>query len=185
MSLCRTGDFPFRFRCGRSGLRKNAENVWLGIGGNIGDVLRRFGHLRYELHRERDIMLVEGSSILRNPPFGYIYQPDFYNAICRIRTRLEPLRLLQRMQRIEKRFRRRRSFRDAPRTLDIDILFYGNRKICRPGLVIPHPRWIYRESVRIPLSEMGFSQGTLSYRIWERYAKRHSGLCAGSKEFYG
>ena len=146
----RTKRFPARFsESGGCGAR-----VLLGIGGNLGDVPRRFDALLTVLRRMRDIKVLESSPILKNPPFGYLDQPDFYNAVLLICTRLEPLELLYRMQRIERRFGRKRLFKDAPRTLDLDLIFYEKRRIERPGLKIPHPGWKVRDSVLLPMMKM-------------------------------
>ncbi|GEM_PF-192748 len=152
LTLLRTPLFPWR--SSRQALQQGEHEVWLGIGGNLGDPLRRFGHLWHFLKRQKDLRLLESSPILVNPPFGYLEQPDFHNAVLRIATSLPPRRLLRRLQEIERRFGRVRSFKDAPRTLDIDILFYEDRQVQRPELTIPHPRWSERLSVTIPLARM-------------------------------
>jgi len=147
----RTEGFP-----SRETLRRRGEeiDVWLGIGGNLGDVVRRFQRLRHCLKRQPDLRLIESSPILVNPPFGYTDQPDFFNAVLHLRTVLSPLRLLRRILEIERRFGRRRSFKNAPRTLDIDLLFYGTRRIDHPRLQVPHPHWKERLSVTWPLARM-------------------------------
>jgi len=152
LTLLRSEGFPSWSRDAK--LRPGEREVWIGIGGNLGDPLRRFRHLWHFLGRRADMRPLEASPILINPPFGYLEQPDFHNAVLRIATRLEPRELLRRLLEIERRFGRRRSFKDAPRTLDLDILFYGERRVERPGLSIPHPRWRERLSVTIPLSRM-------------------------------
>ena len=126
----------------------------LGLGGNIGDVRRRFSHLLHFLQRERKVQVCQSSSILENPPFGYLDQPFFYNAVIVIKTSMQPHALLAYLHRVEKRFGRVRSFQDAPRTLDLDILFFENRKIETKKLIIPHKEWYKRESVTIPLMEI-------------------------------
>ena len=128
--------------------------VLLGIGGNIGDVPRRFEHLWHYLARSTLLEIIECSPVLINPPFGYREQPDFFNAVLYARTRLTPEGLLRYLLETERRFGRRRSFENAPRTLDIDILLFGMRHIDRPGLKIPHPGWAKRESVTIPMNLM-------------------------------
>jgi len=123
----------------------------LGIGGNIGDVQRRFHHLYYYLLKSPFIEIVETSYILKNPPFGYKKQGDFHNTLFVIKTTLLPFLLLRYILKVEKHFGRKRSFANAPRTLDIDIIFYGNKVINHPTLQIPHPHWKERTSVIIPL----------------------------------
>ncbi|NPA60911.1 MAG: 2-amino-4-hydroxy-6-hydroxymethyldihydropteridine diphosphokinase [Epsilonproteobacteria bacterium] len=141
----------------RGGITKELRGGYrsiLGIGGNIGDVRRRFNHLFVYLQKSRYIYLVETSPILKNPPFGYLNQDYFYNSIIFVRTCLKPKALLRYILRVEKRFGRRRSFPDAPRTLDIDILFYENIRLNSKELIIPHRAWRDRDSVTTPLSLM-------------------------------
>ncbi|MDM5271816.1 2-amino-4-hydroxy-6-hydroxymethyldihydropteridine diphosphokinase [Sulfurovum sp. zt1-1] len=128
------------------------REAMLGIGGNIGDVVRRFEHLFTFLNRSALVHIKETSPILKNPPFGYMDQEDFYNALIRIETDLTPKALLRYILKVEKRFGRKRLFKDGPRTLDIDIIFYENMSINDEKLTIPHPHWFERDSVLIPLA---------------------------------
>ena len=130
------------------------HNVLLGIGGNMGDVPRRFEYLYYFLLKSPFVTVVETSPILRNPPFGYLEQDDFYNAVIHIQTMLMPRALLDYLLRVEKRFGRKRNFENGPRTLDIDMIFYDNREIDTDRLTLPHPHWRKRDSVLIPLAQM-------------------------------
>ncbi|WP_223157421.1 2-amino-4-hydroxy-6-hydroxymethyldihydropteridine diphosphokinase [Sulfurovum sp. bin170] len=123
----------------------------LGIGGNIGDVPRRFNHLFYYLKKSPFVDIIETAPILKNPPFGYINQSYFHNSVIVISTNLQPKALLRYILHCEKRFGRTRSFKDAPRTLDIDMIFYENRVIESRDLTLPHPHWHKRDSVLIPL----------------------------------
>ena len=123
----------------------------LGIGGNIGDVPKRFNHLFYYLRKSPLVDVVETAPIYRNPPFGYLNQDYFYNSIIVIKTQLQPKALLRYILHTEKRFGRKRSFKDAPRTLDIDMIFYENRVIQSRDLTLPHPHWHKRDSVLVPL----------------------------------
>ena len=147
----RTEGFPL---CRPIGRGRGEAELWLGIGGNLGDVPRRFQRLLHLLERQSDLRLAESSPILLNPHFGYLQQPEFCNAVIRLYTHLSPVRALRRVLEIERRFGRKRPFRDAPRTLDIDLLFYGDRRIRRRDLTIPHPRWRERLSVTMPLARM-------------------------------
>jgi 2-amino-4-hydroxy-6-hydroxymethyldihydropteridine diphosphokinase len=123
----------------------------LGIGGNIGDVKRRFNHLFYFLKKSPLIDIVETTPILKNPPFGYLEQQDFYNSLIIVKTCLTPKALLRYILHVEKKFGRRRSFADAPRTLDIDMIFYEKRVMATKELTLPHHGWRDRASVIIPL----------------------------------
>ena len=147
-TLIKTRTYPSRFK------RKAGRKVLLGIGGNIGDVVRRFDHLLYYLKRSTLVRVLETAPILKNPPFGYMDQEDFYNSLVRIETELSPKALLRYLLHVEKIFGRRRFFKDGPRTLDIDIIFYENRVVETKGLTLPHPGWRERASVLIPLSMM-------------------------------
>ncbi len=126
----------------------------LGIGGNIGDVVRRFEHLFNYLEKSKFVTLIETAPILKNPPFGYMEQGDFYNSLILVETNLTPRELLRYVLRVEKFFGRKRLFKDGPRTLDIDIIFYENIIIKTKSLILPHPGWMKRDSVLIPLSMM-------------------------------
>ena len=124
----------------------------VGLGGNVGDVKRRFHHLLFALSRDKRVRIIETSLILKNPPFGYTEQDDFFNSIMRIKTSMQAEEFLQYLLRIEKKYGRQRSFANAPRTLDLDLLFFDNLKINTKTLTLPHPEWDKRESVLIPLA---------------------------------
>ncbi len=131
-----------------------SNRVFLGIGGNIGDTTRVFHKLFAFLSKSNLIDIVETSIIFKNPPFGYSNQNSFYNSIILIQTPLSPKLLLRYIWQIEKRFKRRRTFINAPRSLDIDIIFYNNIRLRDKNLKIPHIGWNKRESVILPLSTM-------------------------------
>ena len=128
--------------------------VTIGIGGNIGDVEKRFNKLFLSLKENTKFDVLMTSALLLNPPFGYLNQNDFLNGIISLKTNLGPNEFLKYMQRLENRFGRKRSFQDAPRTLDIDIIFFDNKKINTKKLIVPHKDWANRESVIIPLNLM-------------------------------
>ena len=128
--------------------------VTVGIGGNIGDVKRRFEHLFINLKRDKRVELLQTSLILKNPPFGYADQDDFFNSIIVLQVSMQPKVFLDYLMRLEKRFERKRSFANAPRTLDLDIIFFDNRVINTKKLQVPHKSWFKRESVTIPLMDI-------------------------------
>lgn len=150
LTLLKGGHFPFT--AAFDSLHR--YEVVVGIGGNLGDVKRRFEHLFYEIKRERRVDLLRSSLILKNPPFGFLEQDDFFNSILVLKTSMQPKFFLEYLMRVEKKFGRRRSFANAPRTLDLDIIFFDNRFIESEKLHIPHPAWHKRESVVIPLSSL-------------------------------
>lgn len=128
--------------------------VTIGIGGNVGDVKRRFEHLFIVLKRDKRVEVTQTSLILKNPPFGFLEQDDFLNSIVVLYTNMQPFTFLDYLMRLEKRFARKRSFANAPRTLDLDIIFFDKRFINTEKLTVPHKSYRERESVMIPLQEL-------------------------------
>ena len=128
------------------------HTITVGIGGNLGNVIQRFKQLYIYLKKSNSFDLVETSPILKNPPFGFLDQPDFYNAIIVLRTNLNPHHSLKRLLRIEQKFKRKREFTNSPRTLDLDIIFFDKLTVAKKDLIIPHLDYQNRDSVMIPLS---------------------------------
>lgn len=153
-----TPHFPYNTKS------RGGKKALLGIGGNIGDVLRRFEHLFVYMNRSSFVHVLETAPILKNPPFGYSEQDDFYNSLLLVETQLTAKMLLRYILRVEKVFGRRRSFKDAPRTLDIDIIFYENMKMDTVELTLPHPGWKNRSSVLIPLKYISYQGFSREYR---------------------
>ncbi len=158
--LYKSPNFPKR-PARKSGYR---YRVLIGVGGNVGDTQRRMEHLWIYLSRMSLLRPVQSGAVLRNPPFGYLDQNDFDNTVIEIATSLQPRALLRLIWRIEKRFGRRRSFPNAPRTLDLDILFFEDRVVQYKELIIPHPHWSERLSVIIPLRSLPSTGKTLRRR---------------------
>jgi len=128
--------------------------VTVGIGGNEGDVKRRFEHLRVFFKRDKRVELLQTALILKNPPFGFLDQDDFFNSIIVLQVSMQPLVFLDYLHRVERKFARKRSFANAPRTLDLDIIFFDNRVVKLDRLTIPHLSWFQRDSVMIPLRDI-------------------------------
>lgn len=126
--------------------------VYLGLGSNLGDRRHNLAQALEMISRQADIK--EVSSIYETEPVGCKDQPLFLNAVCCISTRLGHRQLLNFAKKIEAALGRIPSFPNAPRTMDIDILFYGNRVIKSQDLVIPHPRLNQRAFVLVPLAEI-------------------------------
>ena len=124
----------------------------IGLGGNIGDVTKRFRAVYRYFLRDRRFHVLETSPILKNPPFGYMEQNDFLNAVLLLQTSLSAKELLKNLLHIEKLHKRQRSFKNAPRSLDLDIIFFDNLNIRTKNLRVPHPSWFKRASVIIPLN---------------------------------
>jgi 2-amino-4-hydroxy-6-hydroxymethyldihydropteridine diphosphokinase len=94
------------------------------------------------------------SSIYETDPVGYADQPRFWNLVVRVTTRLSPEELLQQLLEVERRMGRERSFRNAPRVIDLDILLFDDVVLEAPGLSLPHPRMNERAFVLYPLVEL-------------------------------
>lgn len=146
LSLYFTSNFPKNLKASS---KKNF--VLIGIGGNIGNIKRRFDKLFLSLQSDARFDILKTSPLLKNPPFGYLEQNYFLNGVMVLKTNLSPKASLKAFQRYENRYKRKRSFKDAPRTLDIDIIFFNDQKISTQELIVPHPHWFKRESVLIPL----------------------------------
>lgn len=148
----------------------------IGIGGNLGNVKKRFKHLFFTFTKSNIVDIVETSPILKNPPFGYPDQPFFHNAIIVLKTDLSPPKLLKYLLYIEKVYKRERSFANSPRTLDLDIIFFDKISLCKKNLTIPHPHYTNRESVMLPLSYLVnkecFNEITYIYRANSRCRPR-------------
>lgn len=126
--------------------------VYLGLGSNCGDRLANLRAGAQRLHAA--ITITQVSSVYETEPVGYAEQPWFLNAVLEGYTELGPDTLLQFALGIEKALGRERSFPNAPRTLDIDILLYGELKIASPTLTVPHPRLTERGFTLCPLTEI-------------------------------
>jgi 2-amino-4-hydroxy-6-hydroxymethyldihydropteridine diphosphokinase len=126
--------------------------VYLGLGSNLED---RMGNLEAAVGYLRQRLTIEQvSSVYETEPMGYEDQPLFLNAVMSAATELEPLEILRFVKRIESDLGRRPGFRNAPRPIDIDILFYGDRVIQSSELTIPHPAIPERAFVLVPLAEI-------------------------------
>jgi 2-amino-4-hydroxy-6-hydroxymethyldihydropteridine diphosphokinase len=156
-TLIFTTHFPYNMK-----QHKFKDKALLGVGGNVGDVIRRFEHLFWYFKRSNFVHIIKTTPILKNPPFGYTQQNDFYNALMLVETRLKPRALLRYILRVERLFGRTRSFQDAPRTLDIDIIFYENIVMETKELTLPHPGWKQRDSVLIPLQYLSYNNKFLA-----------------------
>jgi 2-amino-4-hydroxy-6-hydroxymethyldihydropteridine diphosphokinase len=131
-----------------------AVEASLGLGGNIGDVTDSFILALRQLADSPGVTLRRISSIYRTPPWGKLDQPSFLNMAALIETTLPARALLALCLEIERKMGRRRLERWGPRTLDIDILTYGDTTIDEPDLKAPHPRIAERAFVLAPLAEM-------------------------------
>jgi 2-amino-4-hydroxy-6-hydroxymethyldihydropteridine diphosphokinase len=129
---------------------------YVGIGSNIGDAQDHVQQALQRLDRLPHTQLSAQSSLFRTAPVDAAGD-DYINAVARLDTQLEPVALLAGLQAIEQDFGRERPYRNAPRTLDLDLLLYGDAIIDSSALTVPHPRMAQRAFVLIPLMEIDAS----------------------------
>jgi 2-amino-4-hydroxy-6-hydroxymethyldihydropteridine diphosphokinase len=126
----------------------------IALGSNLDDPQAHVTRAFDELALLPQTRVLARSSLHRTKPVGYANQPDFINAVALVETRLSARALLAALLEIEKRHGRVREIPNGPRTLDLDIVVYGNATIDEPGLVVPHPRAHERAFVLDPLREV-------------------------------
>ncbi|QID18454.1 2-amino-4-hydroxy-6-hydroxymethyldihydropteridine diphosphokinase [Nitrogeniibacter mangrovi] len=128
--------------------------AFIGLGANLGDAVAALHAACTALEALPDTTLVACSRLYRSAPVGVTGQPDYVNAVAQVRTPLSAESLLTAMMRIEADHGRHRAYPMAPRTLDLDLLLYGDARIDRPHLHVPHPRMHLRAFVLVPLAEL-------------------------------
>ena len=127
--------------------------VYLSLGSNVGDRLQNLQTAITSLQRE-DLEVRRISSIYETAAVDYLAQPDFLNCVVEAQTSLMPMRLLKRVQAIERQMGRKRQVPKGPRNIDIDILLHGQSVVETAQLQIPHPRMDARRFVLEPLAEL-------------------------------
>lgn len=130
------------------------NSVFLGLGSNVGDRRKNIYSAVRLLEGNAHIRLKQVSSIYETTPVGYAEQRDFLNAVVEIDTDLSPEQLLLITKGVEERLGRERTFRFAPRTIDVDILLFGDEERDEPHLRLPHPELLNRAFVLVPLAEI-------------------------------
>jgi len=130
--------------------------AFVGIGSNLGEPERQIAAALEQLAAEDGIELVAVSTLRETEPVGYLDQPNFLNGAAQLETALPPRELLERLLAIEGLLGRVRGEgpRFGPRTIDLDLLLYGEQTIDEPGLTVPHPRLWERRFVLEPLAEL-------------------------------
>ena len=131
--------------------------AYVAIGANLGDPVATVRAAIEALRGIADTRFLRASSLYRTAPVGLHHQPDFINAVAALevnRAVLPALTLLERLFAIEASFGRVRTVKNAPRTLDLDLLLFGDQRLDQPGLTLPHPRMAERAFVLAPLAEI-------------------------------
>jgi 2-amino-4-hydroxy-6-hydroxymethyldihydropteridine diphosphokinase len=128
--------------------------TYIALGSNVGD---RLAHLKAALAAlPPKVEVLEESNIYETAPWGYTDQAQFLNMAIRAETELKPNALLAYLKDIETRIGRTETFKNGPREIDLDILFYGNRVYSAGKLTIPHPKMHERAFVLVPLADIAF-----------------------------
>jgi 2-amino-4-hydroxy-6-hydroxymethyldihydropteridine diphosphokinase len=127
--------------------------AYVGLGANLGDAQAALTAALQALVALPQVRLHRTSAFYRTAPIE-AHGPDYLNAVAALDTTLAPLDLLAQLQGVENTFGRERPYRNAPRTLDLDLLLYGEERINSPTLTVPHPRMHERAFVLVPLAEI-------------------------------
>ncbi|PWT72537.1 MAG: 2-amino-4-hydroxy-6-hydroxymethyldihydropteridine diphosphokinase [Proteobacteria bacterium] len=128
--------------------------AYIGLGSNLHDPVNQLMRAFGELNRLPGTRLLRRSSLYRTAPVGKADQPDFVNAVAQLETELAAPALLQALLSLENAHQRVRGEINGPRTLDLDLLLFGNEVIRTPNLQVPHPRMHERAFVLRPLAEL-------------------------------
>lgn len=127
---------------------------FIALGSNLRSPERQLAKALHALHCIPRTQIIKASAIHYTIPLGQAFQPTYCNQVIELFTRLPPLKLLRYCQFIELKHKRVRKRKWGPRTLDIDILLYGNTVINHDNLIIPHPEMLNRDFVLNPLVEI-------------------------------
>lgn len=127
--------------------------AWIALGANLGNARAAVRWALAQLNTLPGTRVLKASSLYRSAPVQ-AQGPDFINAVAEIETICDAMTLLAYLQALETQVGRERPYVNAPRTLDLDLLFYGDTSITSPTLTVPHPRWSQRAFVLLPLHEI-------------------------------
>jgi len=135
-----------------------AARAYVGLGSNLDDPLQQIERALHALAGVEQTQLLRASRRYRTVPWGLAEQPPFVNAVAELATHLPPRELLDALLALEReQGRHRDGVRWGPRTLDLDLLLYGDLRMESPGLVVPHPRIAERAFVLVPLADLDAS----------------------------
>ncbi|MEM8549405.1 MAG: 2-amino-4-hydroxy-6-hydroxymethyldihydropteridine diphosphokinase [Verrucomicrobiota bacterium] len=143
------------------------EQALIALGSNLGDRAAYLTMAREALHAHAGVSVVAVSPCYETDPVGLREQPPFLNQVAAVSTSLAPQDLLPVLQRIEHDAGRQRHVANGPRTLDLDLLFYGLQTIDLPGLQVPHPRWHERAFVTVPLRDLLSTEPLCDEPSWD------------------
>lgn len=130
------------------------QQAFLSLGGNLGEPMRAMAAALKIIDADPGVSVVSVSSVYHTPPWGDANQPHFLNAAAEVRTTLSARGLLNLCLGAEQKLKRIRTEAGGPRSIDVDILYFGGHAYREPGLEIPHPRMVLRAFVLLPLVEI-------------------------------
>ncbi len=130
------------------------HKAYVALGSNLSNPETQVKKAFLALKQLKQTSLTQQSSLYRSAPVGYDHQPDFINAVAEVCTQLSPEALLTTLLNIEQDFGRERPFANAPRVLDLDLLWYEDAELASDFITIPHPRMHERGFVLVPLAEI-------------------------------
>jgi 2-amino-4-hydroxy-6-hydroxymethyldihydropteridine diphosphokinase len=130
------------------------SKAFIALGSNLNDPASQVTRAFQAIDKLPKTKLVKTSSLYQSAPVGYENQPDFINAAVEVSTDLDPLQLLKQLLKIEQTFGRERTFANAPRVLDLDLLLFDDISMQTAALTLPHPRMHERSFVLLPLAEI-------------------------------
>ena len=132
-----------------------SETAYIGIGSNVGDRKANIKRALELIGMTRGVDLEKTSSIYETEPVGGPPQGDFLNGVIKVKTTLEPFAFLKTLQKIEQHIGKKKTVKNGPRAIDLDILLFGKKSVTTRNLKIPHPRMHKREFVLRGLRELG------------------------------
>ena len=155
-------------------------DAWIGLGANLGDARAALCTAVQALAALPRVRVLRVSSLYRSAPVD-AHGPDYLNAVAQLDTALAPLPLLHALHAVERAAARQRPYRNAPRTLDLDLLLYGDERVDSPELTVPHPRMEGRAFVLLPLAELAPERVSAAQR--ERVASQRIERVALAEEW--
>lgn len=141
----------------------SSSTAIIALGSNLNQPAEQIIQAAKQIAMLPEINFFQLSSLYQTKPVGYLEQPDFINAVAKIKTTYTPSELLHQLQAIEQQFGRERHFKNAPRTLDLDIIDFNHQQLNTQELQLPHPRAHERGFVMIPLAEIEPDYTLISY----------------------
>ena len=135
-------------------IKQIKHEALIGLGSNQENPVSQLKKALDKLNTHTNIVVQKCSRFYRSAPIGYLMQDNFVNAVVKIETPLSPFELLSVLQTIEKSQGKKKIFKDGPRTLDLDLLYFNNESIQHADLKVPHPRILERAFVLYPLQEI-------------------------------